>query len=194
MENSYYSKDYWFDNPEEHDDVDNYGPDYYVNHIYRDIIFKLNIPDEGFIVVLGTNRCVSFQLLCDFFGEERCIGYDIHNPTNHPRVIIKDCNMLGEADKIPIAFCHNDIGSFPTTPLLKQGVQAWAAPNVVKDGYFLGRNNLNRAKWNSERFMKQEGFVNTKFAHLDRKKFDLSNLDKQSIEGHMISRRIKNYV
>jgi len=194
MEDSYYSKDYWFENPEKHDDVDNYGSDYYVNHIYKDIIFKLDIPDEGYIVVLGTNRCVSFQLLCDFFGEERCIGYDIHNPTNHPRVIVKDCNILDQADKVPIAFCHNDIGSFPTTPLLKKSVQAWAAPSVVEGGYFLGRNNLNRAKWKAERFMQQEGFVNTKFDHLDRKMFDLSNLDKKSIEGHMISRRIKNHV
>ena len=87
MEDSYYSKDYWFENPEEHNDVDNYGPVYYVNHIYKDIIFKLQIPDEGFIVVLGTNKCVSFELLCDFYGEERCIGYDINNPNRHSKSV-----------------------------------------------------------------------------------------------------------
>ena len=38
------------------------------------------------------------QKLCDYFGSDRCIGFDLHNPTNHPNVIIKDCSKLNEKD------------------------------------------------------------------------------------------------
>ena len=189
MENKFYKKEYWYDNSEEHSDVDNYGEDYYAYKIYKNIALKLqDVPDNGYIVLLGTNRCVSFNLLCEHFGEDRCIGFDIHNPTNHPRVKIKDCTQLSEIDDIPIAFCHNDLGSFPTTPKLKIHGQKWAARNIINGGYFLGRNNLNAAKFKSEEFMKDLGFDNKQFKDI-LEEYDMTNFEESCIEGHMISRR-----
>ena len=188
-EKDYYNIDYWFNNPTEHEDVDNYGKDYYGYKIYENIILKLaDVPSEGYIVLLGTNRCVSFNLLCDHFGKDRCIGYDIYNPTNNTQVITKDCNLLSSEDDIPIAFCHNDLGSFPTTPLLKKKGQQWAAKNVVKGGYFLGRNNLNRAKFKSEQLMESLGFENTQFIDMQGD-YDMSSFEYSWIEGHMLSKR-----
>ncbi len=190
MENNFYSKEYWYDNSEEHSDVDNYGEDYYAYKIYKNIVLKLqDVPDDGYIVLLGTNRCVSFNLLCDHFGEDRCIGFDIHNPTNHPCVKIKDCTQLSEVDDIPIAFCHNDLGSFPTTPKLKIHGQKWAARNIIDGGYFLGRNNLNAAKFKSEEFMQDLGFNNKQFKDMIEE-YDMTSFEETCIEGHMISRRI----
>lgn len=189
-ETEFYSKSYWYDNPAEHEDVSDYDENYYVYKIYKNILFGLDdVPEEGFIVVLGTNKCISFDLLCQRFGEERCIGYDIANPTDHSRVCVKDCNLLGDDDDIPIAFCHNDLGSFPTTPALKIHGQKWAAKNVVKGGYFLGRNNLNAAKFKSEEFMTSQGFSNKLFKDL-RGAFDLSGLDDRCVEGHMLSQKL----
>ena len=190
MENNFYSKEYWYDNSEEHSDVGNYGEDYYAYKIYKNIVLKLqDVPDDGYIVLLGTNRCVSFNLLCDHFGEDRCIGFDIHNPTNHPCVKIKDCTQLSEVDDIPIAFCHNDLGSFPTTPKLKIHGQKWAARNIIDGGYFLGRNNLNAAKFKSEEFMQDLGFNNKQFKDMIEE-YDMTSFEETCIEGHMISRRI----
>src|SRR5882672_1999405 len=111
-----YRSEFWFDNPR-HDNCANFGAEYFANSLYRGLVTRLDdVPDEGYIVVLGTNRCVSFDLLCDFFGPDRCIGYDLHNPAGHPRVVIRDCSTLSEDDALPIAFCHNDIGSYPHTP------------------------------------------------------------------------------
>tara|TARA_R100000152_G_C6732743_1_gene157214 strand:- start:8 stop:583 length:576 start_codon:yes stop_codon:yes gene_type:complete len=189
-EEKYYDVDYWYNNPEEHADVSNYNKDYYAYKIYENVILKLkDVPDEGYIVLLGTNRCVSFNLLCEHFGYERCIGYDIHNPTNHPRVKIKDCNLLSDMDNIPIAFCHNDLGSFPTTPKLKAHGQEWAAKNFVKGGYFLGRNNLNSAKYKSEELMESHGFENIHFKDI-QDKYDMSKFEHSWIEGHMLSRKL----
>tara|TARA_R100000008_G_scaffold86872_1_gene82240 strand:+ start:2943 stop:3521 length:579 start_codon:yes stop_codon:yes gene_type:complete len=189
-EKKYYNEEYWYDNPSEHADVDNYGENYYAYKIYKNIILNISdIPNDGYIVLLGTNRCVSFNLLCEFFGKERCVGFDISNPTNHSRVTIKDCNLLSPLDDIPIAFCHNDLGSFPTTPQLKIRGQKWAARNIIKGGYFLGRNNLNCAKFKSEEFMREAGFTNYHFVDL-KNKYNMDDLDFKCIEGHMLSQKI----
>ena len=50
-----------------------------------------DLPKEGKILVLGTHNCYTFDKLCKYFGYDRCIGYDLHNPKNHPNVIIKNC-------------------------------------------------------------------------------------------------------
>ena len=184
------SEKYWFDNPL-HKGEDNYGSEYYANTIFKNLILNIqDIPDQGYIVVLGTNRCVSFNILCNHFGKDRCIGYDLYNPVNHPRVITKNVMELSGGDDIPIAFCHNDIGSFPTTPKEKIFAQKWAASNVVKGGYFLGRNNLNVAGYRSEEELRSLGFKNYMFEEL-KSFFNLSTLDASSIEGHMLSRRLK---
>lgn len=189
METQFYGREYWYNNPDEHIEEDNYGEKYYGYQIYENIILKLeDIPSDGFIVLLGTNRCVAFNLLCDHFGADRCIGFDIHNPTNHSRVIAKDCTTLSDDDDIPIAFCHNDLGSFPTTPKLKIHGQEWAARNIMNGGYFLGRNNLNSAKYQSEEVMNELGFENLHFKDLQND-FDMTNFEPSWIEGHMLSRR-----
>ena len=189
METQFYGREYWYDNPDEHENEDNYGEKYYGYQIYENVVLRLDdIPSDGFIVLLGTNRCVSFNLLCEHFGADRCIGFDIHNPTNHSRVITKDCTTLSEDDDIPIAFCHNDLGSFPTTPKLKIHGQEWAARNIINGGFFLGRNNLNSAKYQSEEVMNELGFENFHFKDLQND-FDMTNFEPSWIEGHMLSRR-----
>lgn len=192
-EKKYYNKEYWFNNTEKHNhnqEVSGYGKEYYAYKIFKNLIIKLNdIPKEGKIVVMGTNKCVSFDLLCQFFGYERCIGFDIANPTGHPNVIIQDCSNTSLLPNIDIAFVHNDIGSFPLTPKLKYEVQLWAAKNVVEGGYFLSRNNLNSAKYKLENIMTEHGFYNTQFECL-KGLIDISMLDNKTIEGHMISKKI----
>ena len=184
------SYDFWFNNPE-FDEHDQFGEKYYVNDFYKKIVFNLDVPDSGNIVVMGTNVCVTFGTLCEKYGEHRCVGYDLYNPSNHPKVILKDCMELTDEDNIPIAFAHNDIGSFPHTPELKIHTQEWLAKNVIKGGYVLGNNNLNRAKYRVEEFMESQGFQNTYFADLDSNVFNLSQFPIERIEGYMISKKIK---
>ena len=148
----------------------------------------MDIPSDGHIVVLGTHNCTSFNLLCNTYGEERCVGYDLHNPSNHKKVIIKDCMLLSDDDNIPMAFCHNDVGSYPTTPELKIHAQKWASKNIIKGGVFLGRNNLNRAKFDNEGLMISLGFKNIYFSELCKDFPEISNiLSDGDIEGHMLS-------
>ena len=186
-ESKFYSEDFWFSKLSEHG-IESYDEKYWAYIMFNEIILKIkDIPTDGKIVVLGTNNCVSFDLLCKHFGYDRCIGYDIANPTNHPNVIVK--NVLELEEQYSIAFCYNDIGNFELTPNAKLHAQRWAAKNIVEGGYMLGRNNLNSAKFPLEEIMERFGFLNTQLLTLTGI-FDLSKLTHRELEGHMISKKI----
>lgn len=186
----YQSFEYWFEDEDQLKDVHHYGKDYYAYKIFENYLPKLKIPEEGYIVVMGTHRCVSFELLCDMYGHKRCIGFDLFNPTKHKKVIIKDCNLLDDSDDIPIAFCHNDIGNFPKTPELKLHVQKWVAKNTVLGGIVLGRNNFNSRKIDMEALMAEYGFINVNFKDMFSD-LDLSILSADEVSSHMFSQRIE---
>lgn len=190
-ESKFYNEEFWFNKTELHGDVNGYGKEYYVCKIYEDVIFKIqDIPSNGYVVLLGTNNCVAFDMLCDVFGSDRCIGYDIANPKKRKNVIVKNALELSEVDDIEIAFVHNDIGSFPITPNAKWAAQCWAAKNVIPGGYFLGRNNFNSAKYPLEQHLERHGFMNTHFLGLQGF-IDMKRLDKDCVEGHMLSKKCR---
>jgi hypothetical protein len=184
------SFDFWFNNSE-FDEHDQFGSKYYVNDFYREIVSNLDIPKDGFIVVAGTHKAVSFNILCDMFGSDRCIGFDLYNPSEHNRVFIKDCLSLSEKDNIPIAFAHNDVGSLSHTPDVKIHAHKWLTGNIVPGGCLMGNNNLNRAKFKFEEYMIENGFTNTHFLDLDDNVFDISSFPIERIEGYMISRKLQ---
>jgi hypothetical protein len=97
MEKQKYTKEFWFDQHHLHGEVHEYDNRYYANNLYENIVKKINdIPDDGYIVVLGTNNCVSFQILVDHFGVDRCLGIDIANPKNHLESKTRFRNVYGE--------------------------------------------------------------------------------------------------
>lgn len=183
----YETFNYWFEN-KDHDDSDQFNKKYFINNIYKQIICNLDIPEDGKIVVAGTHKCVSFDILYKKFTD-RCIGYDLYNPSEHPNVIIKNCWELSEKDKLSIAFAHNDIGSYPTTPELKLHTQKWLMKNVIKGGYFLSNNNINSAKYDLEGLMRENGFSIKNL--VDLKEFNLQNIPQHKLESYMLCKKEK---
>lgn len=183
------SYDFWYNNPK-FDKLDQFKEKYYINDFYKNIIFNLDIPKNGNLIVMGTNRGVAFNLLCEKYGEGRCTGYDLFNPSKHPKIITRDCMNLTDKDSLPIAFAHNDIGNFSDTPELKIHTQKWLANNIVEGGYLLCDNNLNKANFKIEEYMKTCGFKNTQLTDLDKSAFDLSNLPNELIKSFMISKKL----
>lgn len=184
-----YDFDYWFNQINSHGNVNEYRQDYYAYKIFDKLITKLpDIPNDGFIVVLGTHNCVSFDLLCRHFGYDRCVGFDLYNPTGHPRVQARNVLELSDTDNIPIAFVHNDIGNFTETPQAKLYAQKWAAANVITGGYFLGRTSKNSLNYDLEGLMKSFSFKNyelSNFANL----YDLSSMEDYNLKFHMLSKK-----
>jgi hypothetical protein len=187
-ETRYYNREFWYDQVERHGGITAYDSNYHAYKLYEQLVTKITDIPDGYVVVLGTHNCVSFDILCDYFGANRCIGYDIANPSNNPNVKIKNVLDLTMDDKLPIAFVHNDIGNFKHTPMAKFHAQQWAASNVVFGGYFLGRNDLNCAKLPLENLMERHGFINANLSAINGL-VDLSKLDPDSIEGHMLSKK-----
>jgi len=180
--------DFWFNNHKEHIGEDNYGEKYYGYEIFKNILSLYDVPDDGYLVIMGSHNCVSLELLANIYGRDRCIGFDLFNPTNNDMVRILDCNKLGDEHNMPIAFCHNDLGSFPTTPQLKIHGQKWAAKNIVPGGIMLSRNNLNSAKFKSQELMLEHGFENHLFTDIKKNHPDaFTGLRERDIEGHMFS-------
>ena len=132
---------------------------------------------------------VSPDKLCKHFGYNRCLGFDLHNPTKHPNVIIKNCMELNEQDDMDIAFCHNDLGNYATTPKLKEHAQEWAARNIVKGGYMLSNNNYNRGKIDNIKIMMENKCKITQLAEVITK-YNLSSLPFKRIEGYMLSKKL----
>ena len=183
-----YSSDYWYNDPSHK--AWNFGDEnYYVNTFYEKIIKNLDIPENGKILVLGTHNCVSFNKLCNHYGFNRCIGYDIANPKKHPNVIIKNCIELGDNDNMKLAFCHNDLGNYSQTPILKEHGQKWLAKNIIKGGWVLCNNNFNRAKVDNIKIMKENNFEIFQLLDLIDK-YDISKLPKERIEGYMICKKL----
>ena len=60
---------------------------------------------------------------------------------------------------------------------------------MINGGYFLSRNNLNSAKFDLEKIMRDNGLLNLQLESL-RDFIDISMLDEKTIEGHMMSKRI----
>jgi hypothetical protein len=187
-ENESYDRDYWFNQIEKHGNVNDYGTDYYAYKLFDHIITKIKDIPNGKIVVMGTHNCVSFDLLCRHFGYDRCVGYDIDNPTNHPNVIVKNVMDLSEVDMLPIAFVHNDIGNFQLTPKAKMYAQFWAAKCVVPGGYFLGRTNINHANYDLESSMNFLGFENYNLS-IASAFIDTSEVRKEDLIYHMLSKK-----
>ena len=184
-----YSVDYWY-NDSSHSAWDFGGEKYYVNTFYEEIIKKLDIPDNCKILVLGTHNCVSFDKLCKHFGYNRCLGYDIANPKNHPNVIIKNCMNLNDKDNLNLAFCHNDLGNYSQTPKLKEHGQKWLAKNIIMGGWVLCNNNFNRAKVKNIEIMEKNGFKIYQLLDLVEK-YNIKYLPYERIEGYMICQKIK---
>ena len=61
-----YSVDYWYTD-ESHKEWHFGSENYYVNTFYEEIVKKLDIPETGKLLVLGTHNCVSFDKLCTIF-------------------------------------------------------------------------------------------------------------------------------
>ena len=73
------------------------------------------------------------------------------------------------------------------TPELKIHTHKWLAKNIVKGGWLLGPNNLNRAKFQFEEYLMQQGFNNTHFIDLGSQ---TKNIPQWIVDGKMISQKV----
>lgn len=174
--------EFWFNQTHEHGDVHDYGIDYCHNKIIKQIIFNLQLP-KGKIIMLGSHRCVGLDILCHKYGNDRVIGFDLYNPTNHP--CVKTGNIINLTEQINSALIINDLGSFKLTPKSKIYAQEWASKNTVKGGYVLCTTNNNSANYDIEGHMKDQGFELIRLNN-----FITEGIDKWALDAYCLYKKL----
>lgn len=186
-------KDYWFNQiPKHGEDVFNYGPNYYINIILNKIMSKFQLPSHGKICMLGTHNCYSFSLLEEFYGKERCIGYDLYNPTKRINIVEGSITNLNPSDVPQLAFCWNDLGNYSRNPYQKMYAQILFANKIINNGIFIGRDHSNRARFPVNALMKEYGFSNyTLHEYFKNNNINSAGIDSNILKSHLVSIREK---
>jgi hypothetical protein len=107
----------------------------------RDLTFKLldtDIPDEGYIVMLGTGvNHKLFNIWCDIWGN-RVLGVNkmtINGLLTHKQIIVKDiCEFVDEYTDINVAVCFNDISSIQSK---REMGYYWALDVLIDNGIYI---------------------------------------------------------
>ena len=103
----------------------------------QEFVLPLALPEEGCVLELGTARGINFSRLADHYGLERCVGFDVANYGNHPRVREIDVRTLGREDDFPLALAWNDLSDWEQSPRSKAAGLKFAARNLVPGGYYM---------------------------------------------------------
>ena len=182
---------YWYNNIDEHgEDVYSYGPKYYVGLVIKKIIPFLKLPSSEKICMLGTHNCYSFKLLEEFYGKDRCIGFDLKNPTNRSNIIEGSIVDLNSDLIPPLSFCWNDLGNYKRNPFEKMYGQIVFANRIVNGGVFIGRDGSNRARFPVEALMSELNYKNENLLNFFiQKDISFEGIDKSLLSSHLISFR-----
>jgi len=109
----------------------------FVGKFLKEKVQNLNVPPNGYILELGVYKAKNFNLLCDWFGHERCLGLDIVNYNKHPNVIEKDVRDLTKKDDRPIALGWNDLSEWASSPASKMAGFKYLTRNIIVGGYYI---------------------------------------------------------
>ena len=60
--------------------------EYHSYTIIKHILSKLPISKKGKLLQLGTGLGLSVELLCNLYGYDRVVGYDLFNTLKHPNI------------------------------------------------------------------------------------------------------------
>lgn len=118
-----------------------FGYNYHSYMIIKHILSKLDVPETGKIIQLGTGIGVAVEMLCHLYGYDRVVGYDVFNPLSHPNIKFLDTDENPPSDK-DIAFLEIDVSSMSDAASSRRRLLNWAMENVKKGGYILTNRKL----------------------------------------------------
>ena len=98
---------------------------------------KFMLPKKGKLIQFGVDDGETLKRLCEKWGEDRVIGYDIYPKLKHRNIETFDLNKIGQKQMADIAFCDVDVGDFNTHWKLRLKLVRWSAPQVVTGGIIM---------------------------------------------------------
>jgi hypothetical protein len=150
--------------------------EYHSYMIINHILSKLPMSKSGKIIQLGTGLGLSVELLCNLYGYDRVIGYDLFNPLKHPNIEVRDLknNFLQD---IEISFCDIDVGVLNDNINLRKKYYSWAKKNLVVGGYILVNKKI-------------VGKLNKNFETIDLASFDNTNIWKNPHKNRIFTKTL----
>jgi len=118
-----------------------FGYQYHSYTITKHIVSKLSIPKHGKLIQLGTGLGVVVEYLCNKYGYDRVIGYDLFNPLGHPNIEFLDMET-DIPDENKIAYLEIDVGSMSHFSEQRKKILEWSFSNMVSGGYVLTNKKL----------------------------------------------------
>lgn len=111
-----------------------YGYNYHSYLIAKNIISNLKF-NNGMFVQFGTGLGLTIEHLCNVFGYDRVVGYDLFNPLSHPN--IKSLDVYESLPKdMDLCYTDIDIGNVRLDYDIRSKLFDWAYKNT-KQGYIL---------------------------------------------------------
>ena len=118
-----------------------FGYQYHSYLITKHIISTLPIPKVGKLVQFGTGLGIVVEFLCNLYGNDRVIGYDLFNPLSHPNVKFLDVDKtIPPVDDM--AYVEIDVGSMSHFRSQRKELLVWTFDNMVNNGYILTNKKL----------------------------------------------------
>lgn len=101
-------------------------------------LFRLPLP-AGKILEVGTYKCESFDQICDFYGQDRCLGVEVFPYARRPNVIAKDVRDVSPSDwgNEPLAFGWSDVSSWKHSPQSRLASAQLINQKLVVGGYLV---------------------------------------------------------
>ena len=138
-----------------------FGYQYHSYKITKHIVTKLPVPESGKLIQLGSGLGVVVEFLCNNYGEDRVIGYDLFNPLGHPNIKFLDMEK-STPPRDKIAYLEIDVGSMGHFSNQRKKLLEWSFNNIVNGGYVLTNKKLAlELKQNKKYNSKVIGLVKT---------------------------------
>lgn len=121
------------------------------NNLEEDID-KLNIPNDGDIIVLGIYLGHTFNIIEDIFSHRNVIGIDASDYGNPiENVIYQDVRTLFANNNFdrPVAVLFDGIGSWHFCPQSKSAAFEFASNNIISNGYYIDESGWRDGVSNS---------------------------------------------
>jgi hypothetical protein len=150
--------------------------EYHSYTIIKHILSKLPISKKGKLLQLGTGLGLSVELLCNLYGYDRVVGYDLFNPLKHPNIEVRDLEK-DFLQNTKISFCDIDVGVLNEDSDLRKKYFSWAKKNLVVGGYILVNKKI-------------VGKLNNKFEVIDLTSFNDTNIWKNPHNNRIFTKTL----
>jgi hypothetical protein len=110
-------------------------------HLIPAILERLVLPD-GYIIEAGVWKGDLYKIFQNYYGKDRCIGFDIEQYINDTSIIYGDFRLIKNKHKYQCSLFVNGLGTWKNNKSSKQAGVDYANENLMLGGYYFDTHYL----------------------------------------------------